>query len=109
MTRAIERRLAINTSMSSGRSEVHLASWWPVGAGLVLGAALSFLMPPIALAGGVVPAGICVVTAIRFRVGRPLALFTSGYLLAILAYGALAVLAALTGDPSSGSGQSGLG
>jgi hypothetical protein len=76
---------------------------------LVLGAALSFLMPPIALAGGLVLAGVCVVNAIRSRVGRPSTLFTSGYLLAMLAYGALAVLATLTGDPSSGSGQSGLG
>ncbi|MEP6527214.1 MAG: hypothetical protein ABJA86_08615 [Nocardioidaceae bacterium] len=109
MTRISERRLAIDTSMSSGSSEVHLARWWRLGAGLVLGAALSFLMPPIALAGGVILAGVCLVTAVRSRVGRALALFTSGYLLAILAYGALAALAALTGDPSSGSGQSGLG
>jgi hypothetical protein len=75
----------------------------------VLGAALSFLVPPIAVARGVVLAGCCLVTAIRLRIGRSLALLASEYLLAILAYGALAVLVALTGDPSSGSGQSGLG
>lgn len=64
--------------------------------GFVLGAVLSIFMPPLAFAMALVLAGILVWARWRDQDVQPVTALAAGFLVAVTAYLALAVLAAVT-------------